>query len=298
MSFSNNNLTPVAVIGAGRVGRALSGALHKNGAKISAVISRSMRSAERCAKDLNCAIVSQQLFDLPDSAKTIFVTTPDQALPGIARKLVELNFDFNKKLVAHTSGALTSEVFAPLKQRGALVASFHPIQTFAGDEFDSDKLSGIYFGIEGNGEALAICKKLVKLLGGKYIIIPKDMKTLYHAACVFTSNYLIALMDIPVELLNRFLPDRDETAKILLPLLETTVENIRKVGLDRALTGPISRGDVETVQKHLEILKKEYAELLPIYCGLGKQALKLSKKRGGIDGLTFKTLQRILELNP
>ncbi|MFQ6116193.1 MAG: Rossmann-like and DUF2520 domain-containing protein [bacterium] len=297
MTNSNDKLGPVAIIGAGRVGRALSQAFYKQGIRISAVISRSLNSAEKCAKACNCSVFSEQLFDLPDVTKTIFVTTPDRVLPNITRKLAKLGFSLNNKFIAHTSGVMTSEVLEPLKVKNALVACFHPIQTFAGDEFDWEKLSGIYFGIEGDSQALSVCKSFVKLFGGKYIIIPKEKKTLYHAACVFTSNYLVALMTIPVRLLNSLDPDKkEETAKILLPLLEGTVDNIKRLGIENALTGPISRGDVETVQEHVEILKREYSEIFHVYCLLGKQALEISEKREGMDGQALKTLQEILQV--
>ncbi|MFQ5631206.1 MAG: Rossmann-like and DUF2520 domain-containing protein, partial [bacterium] len=245
----------MAVIGAGRVGRALTQALHKKGVRISAVISRSLNSAARCAKAVNCSNFSEQLIDLPDVTQTIFITAPDEALPRLAPHLVELDFNFTKKLVAHTSGAVTSEVLEPLKEKDALVASFHPIQTFAGDEFDWQKLSGIYFGIEGDEPALDVCRRFAKLFDGKYIIIPKEKKTVYHAACVFASNYLVALLNTPIQLLNSFNHDQAETAKILMPLIEGTIDNIRTLGIEQALTGPISRGDVQTVQKHVEMLK-------------------------------------------
>ncbi|MFQ5823049.1 MAG: Rossmann-like and DUF2520 domain-containing protein [bacterium] len=295
MSYSKNNFGPVAIIGAGRVGRALSQALHKQGITISAVISRSLDLAERCAKASNCAIFSEQLFDLPDLTKIIFITTPDKALSQITRNIAKLNFNFKNKFAAHTSGAMTSEVLEPLRKQGALVASFHPIQTFAGDDFDLEKFSGIYFGLEGDEEALNVCKNIVKLFDGKYIIIPKDIKSLYHTACVFTSNYLIALLDFSIQLLSSFNLTREQSAQILLPLLEGTVENIKKMGIETSLTGPISRGDFQTVQKHVETIKNNNPEILPFYCLLGKKVLNMTEKRGGIDSLAFKKIQAILE---
>ncbi len=103
-------------------------------------------------------------------------------------------------------------------------------------------------------------------------------------------------MDIPVQILNQMQPDRQEAKEILMPLLQASVDNIKKLGVEQALTGPISRGDVQTVRNHVALLKKKHPELLSVYCVLGMQALKLSQKRGDIDHSTLRTLQQILEL--
>lgn len=295
MYHSKNKLSPVVIIGAGRVGRALSQALYNKGLKIAAIISRSLESAERCAKASNCSIFSDQLFHLPDETESIFITTPDEVISSVSNKLAQTKNIIENKFIAHTSGSRTSENLEPLRKKGALVASFHPIQTFAGDKLDWEKFYGIFFGIEGDEKALKICRSFVELLGGKYLIVPKDSKSLYHASCVFSSNYLIALMDISIQMMANFNLNQEEIAQLLLPLLKGTVENFKNLGLERALTGPISRGDIQTVQKHVNILKVKFPELLPLYCLLGKRVLKVSEKRGNVEKPTLEAIHSIFE---
>ncbi|MCP2606644.1 DUF2520 domain-containing protein, partial [Candidatus Aminicenantes bacterium AC-708-I09] len=147
----------------------------------------------------------------------------------------------------------------------AFVASFHPIQSFSQKRPIEDKFKGIYFGLEGDKEALNLAKRIVEKLEAKYLIISKENKALYHTACVITSNFLLVLLDIATGLLEEAGVPKDLTFNSLLPLVKGTLENTEKYGIKKSLTGPLVRGDSETIHAHIEALKdKNKTELLEI----------------------------------
>lgn len=293
MNFDNLNTISVAIIGAGRVGTALAMALNRKGLAISAVVSRSKNSAAECASRVNCPIYSDQLASLPEETRAIFVTTPDASLASVASRLSESTLNFEGKFVAHTSGLCTSAVLESLQLKGALTASIHPMQTFAANKKDWQRFEGIFFGIEGQPKALEICKQFANFLSANYVTVTKDLKPLYHAACVFTSNYLVALMSVPAMLFEKLNLSDHDSARCLQPLLEGAVDNIKKLGLVNALTGPIVRGDVETIKRHLEILRENVPEFVPLYSLLGTQALALAQEGNRIDGRTVEKIQAL-----
>ncbi|MFQ5674256.1 MAG: Rossmann-like and DUF2520 domain-containing protein [bacterium] len=294
MHFDNLDTISVAIIGAGRVGTALAMALNRKGLAISAVVSRSKSSAADCASKVNCPIYSDQLASLPEEAQAIFVTTPDASLASIASRLKKLPIDFRDKFIAHTSGLCTSEVLESIRSKGALTASIHPIQTFADNKEDWQKFAGIFFGIEGQPKALEICKRFAGLLSANYVTVTKEVKPLYHAACVFTSNYLVALMSVPAMLFEKLDFSEHDSARYLQPLLEGTIDNIKKMGIANALTGPIARGDVGTIERHLETLRENFPEFIPLYSSLGMQALALARDGNRIDGGMVDRIQALL----
>lgn len=267
----------IGFVGAGRVGRALALRLNQVGYRVVLVMDCHIEAARRLGKQLPNSYVTSQIEDWP-LLDVLLLTVPDDEIPTVAQHLCESTVDLTNTMVAHTSGATTSQVLMPLKAKGATVASLHPIQTFSGLEDEADKIPGTYFGIEGEEKAVTILKEIVRCMEGIPLVISPETKPLYHAACVFASNYVVVLMTLAGELLKKISTDLQEPGRILLPLLRGAVDNIHRQEPDKALTGPILRGDVRTIQAHLQALGQESPFLVEIYRELGLQALRISER--------------------
>lgn len=277
----------IAIVGAGKVGSVLGKLLQQKGNKIVCVVSRSMSSAQKAGKFLKCSNSSTSLGAIPANTDLVFITTPHDAIHDVALSLAPLKkLNFKNISVCHASGMLTSDALDPLKQRGATVFSFHPLQTFPRDFKPKDILgsaSGIYYGVDGSPKALRTAKQLAHKLDGKAIAIPKEMRPFYHAACVVASNHLTAVL----WLLSRMFEEMGGKAKgfypVFKPIIMATLENIERTSPAKALSGPVARGGIETVAGHLESIKKITPDLLPYFTTLTIETAKLAHVKGSID---------------
>ena len=195
----------LSIIGTGTVGSTLALALHEKGYPVASLISRTGSAAISLAKAVKCERVSTNVNDLAPSTQILLIAVSDDAIRDVAQQLAQ-----NKRLrwkgmvVFHLSGVHTSELLEPLRKKGALVASIHPIQTFPkGQRLSKTKLKGISYGIEGTDEALKFARQIVNDLEGKAVVIPKELKPLYHIACVFASNYMMVFINTISELAKR-----------------------------------------------------------------------------------------------
>lgn len=265
----------IAVIGSGRLGAALAKALYKSNYSIIALVDQNLSIARRLALSVKAEILSDNITDLKP-VDIIFIAVPDDEITIV---IAELKNYFKQhhpsRFVFHTSGALSSNVFNPLKEFGVVGASFHPIQTFTGKMNDWKKFQNIYFGLEGEFSAVGKASQIVKALKGHEIIIPKEHKSLYHLACTIASNYMISLLIPVTHLFRKMNFSEQETLKIIYPLLSTTLSNLKCKGIKDALTGPISRGDLGTIKKHLEILSNKFPDYKLLYQLHGKILLDL-----------------------
>jgi len=176
----------------------------------------------------------------------------------------------------HTSGALSSEVLSPLRAKGASTGSVHPLISVSDPQVS---IKGAFWSVEGDPSAVRVAKKLVRDLGGESFSIKSADKPLYHAAAVMTSGHVTALFDVALEMLVDCGLTRETARRILQPLLASTVHNLETRDPAQALTGTFSRGDVETVKRHLAALKQhKLADALELYCRLGKRSLKVTRK--------------------
>ena len=165
------------------------------------------------------------------------------------------------------------------------------MQSLANPVTGAERLSGSWFAVSGEHEAITVSRRLVARLGGTPLTVPIERRPLYHAAAVVASNYLPVLLALAARLLVLAGVDEDEAIPALLPLMRGTLENIAELGLAPALTGPISRGDVETVRLHLRALPDREAR---VYRDLGREAVALAEARG-LDGETVAGLRGLFE---
>ena len=268
----------VSIIGSGRLGTALAVALAGRGYSIRSLVARRAQNARQAARLLDAevqALAAKQWRRLL-LADVFLITVPDDQIARVAADLSGLKFTAT---ALHTSGALSAEVLAPLRERGWRTGSVHPLMSVSHPRDGGAALRGGYWSVEGDKTALRLAKTIVKDLGGKSFSIRSEDKPLYHAAAVMVSGNVTALFDVALEMLVQCGLTRKTARAVLLPLIASTVHNLETMDPAQALTGTFSRGDVETVKRHLAALKnKDLADALNLYRLLGQRSLKLTKK--------------------
>jgi predicted short-subunit dehydrogenase-like oxidoreductase (DUF2520 family) len=214
---------------------------------------------------------------IPPDTNVVILAVPDRALPEVAHDLAAGGGAPPGCVALHLSGALSTDALAPLHNAGYTVGSMHPLMAVADPWLAADRLIGIAFAMSGEPVAIGAARRLVYSLEGLALVIPAIQRPLYHAAAVMASNYLVALTGAAVRMLGEAGVDSDDALRALLPLLRGTLDNIAQLGVPAALTGPIARGDVDTVRLHLARLS---AVDRVLYCGLGLELLRLAREAG------------------
>jgi predicted short-subunit dehydrogenase-like oxidoreductase (DUF2520 family) len=265
----------VSIIGTGRLGTALGVALLHSGYSISSLVARRAQNARQAARLLNekpQVLAAKQLSSLCP-ADVFLITVPDDQIASVAAELSDLEFDAT---ALHTSGALSAEVLAPLHKNGWHTGSVHPLISVSDTKAE---LEGAFWSVEGDRTALRIAKQIVRDLGGTSFSIRSKDKPLYHAAAVMASGNVVALFDVAREMLVHCGLSRKQARDILTPLIASTVRSLETKDPADALTGTFSRGDVETVKRHIAALKKsDLADALDLYRLLGQRSLDIIGK--------------------
>lgn len=251
---SSKNRFSITLIGSGSLAQALGPALRNSGYKIDSVVTRnapeSRRRAGRLARKLRAQVIDLQNFR-PD-APIIWLLHTDDALAETARALAT-HPGWERKLVFHSSGALSSDVLAPLKRAGAYTASVHPMMTFVSGS--TPEMSGVPFALEGDRPAVAAAKQIVRDLGAEAFTIASKSKVLYHALGSFSSPMMVATLATAERVGGAAGLSPAQTRKLMQPILEQTIKNYFSRGAAAAFSGPIKRGDLETVKRHLRQLQ-------------------------------------------
>lgn len=260
-------------IGAGKVGFSLGKYLAQGGVTITGYYSRSRTSAEEAAAFTGSRYY-EELADIVNDSDTLFVTVPDGAIGEIWDDMCGLQV--KGKNICHCSGSISSAVFFNAEALGAYSYSIHPLYAVS-DKYQSWKeLSRAYFAIEGSRAHLEDLRRVFAGLGNKVVSIDSEKKTLYHAAAVMVSNQMAALADMGAELLVSCGFDRDDAAAALAPLIEGNAVKIAQVGAEKALTGPVERGDADTVRRHLAALEEP---LRSVYVQLSRRLVAIAERK-------------------
>ncbi|MHA7263017.1 Rossmann-like and DUF2520 domain-containing protein [Arthrobacter sp. TMN-37] len=245
----------VGVIGAGKVGAVLGAALRAAGHAVVGVSAVSEASRER-AETLLPGVPVLDIPVLVERAELVLLAVPDDALPGLVDGLARLGVWQPGQLVVHTSGRHGTEVLAPARGAGAIPLAIHPAMTFTGLSLDLGRLPECTFGITAPAAVLPIAQALVVEMGAEPVVIDEESRPLYHAALAHASNHLVTLASQSAQLLSDIgvqHPDR-----MLGPLMKASLENALASG-ESALTGPVARGDVETIRTHSAALARHDA---------------------------------------
>ncbi len=204
-------------------------------------------------------------------SQIILISTPDDAISGVARELARIGGEeLPGRVVLHTSGAQDSRVLAPVKEFGAAVGSMHPLQTFTG--VGVPDLAGKVFAVEGDVVAVRVARQIARALGGSPVQIGAGKKVLYHAAAALAAGHVLALVEAATQLLISVGMKRSEATHALLPLTRQVLENFERVGPRAAWTGPLARGDYKVVESHLRALSDSREEVAIAYNALNRLA--------------------------
>lgn len=278
-------------IGAGTVGSALAIRLSEKGYQVVAVSSRTQASAEKLAGAISECRMCGSSQEVADAADLVFITTPDAAIPLV---VAAVRWHQGQGVV-HCSGADSAQTLDPALRFGANTGAFHPLQTFASVRQAIDNIAGSTFAVEAEEPLKSTLRELTVALNGTCIELKASDKVVYHAAAVIACNYLVTLVKVADDLWQTFGVPRDEATKALLPLLCGTLNNIAAVGVPQCLTGPIARGDIGTVSKHIDALKREAPDVLSTYCELGLQTIPIALAKGRIDENKADELRAVLK---
>jgi predicted short-subunit dehydrogenase-like oxidoreductase (DUF2520 family) len=262
----------VAIVGPGRLGRALALELRRAGYSISEIVSRDTVASKRKARELARKVDAQS--STGDSAHLdadlVWFCVPDREIAAASHQLATA-IVWKKKIAFHSSGALASDELKALRRRGASVASVHPLMTFVSGSIPS--LKGVPFAVEGDATAVRAARRIVRNLGGEAFTIRKQHKAAYHAWGAFTSPLLVATLVTGERLARAAGLSAVEARKKMLPIVRQTITNYETLGPAGAFSGPIVRGDAEIVRKHLKVLKK-VPQARHVYMALARAALQ------------------------
>ncbi len=288
----------IGIIGAGVVGTAIGVVLNAKGYEITGAYDVRSESTQKLVERIKCtAHTSPQ--EVSRSADILFITTSDSAIKDVVDELAREGAFHSGQVIVHMSGAQSSEILDQAKAFGALVLSVHPIQAFANLERAIQNLPGSVFSIEGDKDAYNVAVCIVETLEGEYFFINRESKPLYHAGACVVSNYLVTLIDFGVKLLESTGIPRNMATKALLPLIVGTINNVENIGIPKALTGPIARGDLSTILNHLSCLEQRAPELMKLYSWLGFYTAQIALEKGTIDITAMEEFQKLFgkELN-
>ncbi len=278
-------------IGAGTVGTALSVRLNSKGYPIVAVSSRSRTSAQNLARAVDGCQVSDNNQGVADNAELIFITTSDDAIASVASQIQW----HPGQSVVHCSGAASTDILQPAREFGAQVGAFHPLQTFASAKQAIENIPGSTFALEAEEPLLNILKDMAFALDGHWVELKASDKVIYHASAVIACNYMVTVVKLATDLWQSFAVPPHQATQALLPLLRGTLNNIDTVGIPQCLTGPIARGDIGTIKKHLDALQEKVPSLLPTYRELGLQTIPIALAKGKINQHQAQELRAVLE---
>jgi predicted short-subunit dehydrogenase-like oxidoreductase (DUF2520 family) len=256
----------IGVVGAGRVGTALAVALHRAGHRVVAVSAVSAASLRRIEAALPGTAVRRP-EEVVAGADLVLLTVPDDVLPDLVAGLAATGAELGGRLLAHASGRHGLAVLEPAVRRGAIPLALHPVMTFTGRPDDVDRLAGISFGVTAPDQLRPVAEALVLEMGGEPVFIAEENRNLYHAALAGAANHLVTQVVQASDLLSA--AGVGDPGRMLGPLLGAALDNALRLG-DAALTGPVMRGDAETVAGHLAALRAAAPEALPAYLALAR----------------------------
>ena len=283
MSAKRSAKPRIAIVGSGNLARALAVSLRGAGYAIDQIVSRgqaaSLRRARRLARKVGASAVAAARARV--QAELVWFCVPDRAIASTATSLTNAA-DWKGKVALHSSGALTSDELAVLRERGAAVASVHPLMTFVRGSLPP--LAGVPFAIEGDQRATRAARAIVLNLRGQPFPMHKDQKEVYHAWGMFASPLLTALLAVSERVAVAAGVHRKAARERMLPILKQTLANYARLGAPASFSGPIARGDVATVGKHLKVLL-EVPGAREVYVALARAALRHlpAKNRAGLE---------------
>ena len=280
----------IGIIGAGAVGTALGAALYRADWPVVAVASRDGARRERFRSLVPGARAFAEAPALLDEVELIFLAVPDDAIPQLAGELRL----YGGQALVHTSGVLGVEVLEPARAAGTQLGTFHPLIAFADTERAIEAFHGATVAVEGDDQLVAHLADMAEALGATAVRLAPGSKAAYHAAAVLAAGGFVALLDAIAELGRAAGLDEQGALAVYGGLIEQTLSNARALGIRTALTGPMTRGDVGTLQRHLDALRRLAPAALPLYEAAAEREIALAEARGSLAPEVAESMRRIL----
>lgn len=285
----------VFIIGAGVVGTTLAAKLSRAGVPVAGLHGRQSGLSEVASALAGVLGSSGDLPEILHESDVIIVSVRDARIPEIAKRLVDEKRLRPDQVVLHTSGNRpAAEMLAAAKPHVRGVGTLHPLIAVTDAPGTLENLKGAYFGIEGDEEAKRLARWMVQRMAGRPLDLAAESMALYHAAAVVASNYVVALADIARSLLVSAGVRESDALPSLLPLMTSAVRNLVEVGLPSAMTGPVVRGDVVSLERHLAALAASSPEVTDLYRRLGREVLRIARKR--VPDLDDRAVERMAAL--
>jgi predicted short-subunit dehydrogenase-like oxidoreductase (DUF2520 family) len=273
----------IVLIGPGRLGQAVTYLLAEAGYPIATVISRDLDRAVSAARFVGNRAAGTNDFSRAEEGNIVLLALPDDVLAEAALQLRRNRRLDPNVVMIHFSGLHPAAILNQGSAPAVRALSLHPLQTFADAVTGLRNLPGSPFSVEGEDALIPLGKTLVEAMGGIPFHLLSEQKPLYHAAACVASNYLITLAASAGQIMAACGFTEEDALKLLIPLLKGTSLNLVTLGPQKALTGPIARGDVQTVAGHLEAMAELPKELRDIYRVMGRETVKLARKKGSLD---------------
>jgi predicted short-subunit dehydrogenase-like oxidoreductase (DUF2520 family) len=268
------------IVGAGHVGRALGRLFHTRGVfEVRDVLTRSQASAQDAVAFIGAGRAVEAIASLRPAAVWMLAVSDDR-IADAARQLAA-SVDVTGAVVFHCSGAKASAELEPLRVAGALVASVHPVRSFADPRQVADAFDGTFCGVEGDADALAVLRPAFEAIGARVVAIDARAKTVYHAASVFASNYLTTVLDAALRAYQAAGIPEEVARELARPLATETLANVFRLGPETALSGPIARGDATTVARQQAAVEAWDPAAGALYEALAAATWALARRRKG-----------------
>jgi predicted short-subunit dehydrogenase-like oxidoreductase (DUF2520 family) len=274
------------IVGAGPVATALAGALRLGGVPVLGLWARKPAAARAAGSTAGVAAFSSAPPDILLESEVIILAVRDQAIADVAQMLLGTGLVGKRHVLLHCAGASSaSDVLGAAVGKVRGIGTLHPLSAIADGKTAMRTLKGTVFGVEGDDVGRSVASTLVKNIGGHVLALEGTQMASYHAAAAFASNYLVATIDAAASVLAAAGIPADEAARALVPLARGALDNIAAKGTTLGLTGPVRRGDAQTIQRHLAALAgiKGGAELAELYRALARRAVEIAGRLDGAD---------------
>jgi predicted short-subunit dehydrogenase-like oxidoreductase (DUF2520 family) len=282
----------IGIVGAGAVGTALGAALHRAGWPVVAVASRDEARRERFRGLVPGARGFAEAAAILDEVELIILAVPDDAVEQLAGELRL----YGGQALVHTSGVLGAEVLEPARAAGTQIGAFHPLVAFADTERAIAALHGATVAVEGDDQLASLLGDMAEAIGATAVRLAPGSKAAYHAAAVLAAGGFDALLDAIAELGAAAGLDEQGSLAVYGGLIEQTLGNARALGIRAALTGPMTRGDVGTLARHLDALARLAPGVLPLYRAAAEREITLAESRGSLAPEAAKSMRSLLAM--
>jgi len=282
------------IVGAGKVGRTLARLWARAGVfKIGCVVNRSIESSQAAVNFIGEGTPGERISEI-STLDVLMISTSDRSIEECAQSIAQRRKALPGAVAFHCSGSLSSDNLCALKQIGCHIGSVHPVKSFAEPTREVSTFDGTYCAVEGDESAITCLQEAVVRIGGRSFEVDKTGKVIYHAGSVFASNYLTAAIYAGLRCLEKAGLPHTQAMEVLHEIVIGTIENVFKLGPVQALTGPISRGEVEVVSRELEALSQWQPDISDAYKAVGVLAVEMAVAQNGATDSDLKEIRRVL----